>query len=429
MVQVYRWRVLSFEPSARWVADYILPATMVALLTFGIGLFARPSAIAAAILLRIVYAHVQQTYALDHITLLVTTVFVVAPKPQALAVDVRLRKVRSAPLAAVPAWFAVALLLTIELVYGNSVLNKLRSVAWRDGLTFWLTMTLPHFSADRLPAFAKIPTLLRAATYVALALETFFPLVLVKPFRRWIVLVGAMLHLSIAVFLPIPFFGLGFAALYLFLVDWRPVGRRLGWSDVDASGPTDRRFERAGYALPAFLIVGELFATIPPRLLPASSARSFVSLFGLNNYGVYLDFHFIAPRPIVRIIAVSDGRRIAVPSFDERGFPEVTGRYWCNVAIGDLRWHPGGPGEDEIIKRYVAGWLERGHVSHADFEVYGRDVSIPLRMSSGLDADIEHRPWKLLGTGAAENGRVSVSWRDDAAFTTRGRLDDASGAP
>ncbi len=429
MAQIYRWRHTSFDPTTAWVGQFVVPACMLSLLLLGAGFATRFSAIAVFVLSRMVFRYLPETYALDHITRLVSLVFVLAPAPRAFALDLRLRKTKSDPFALVPAWFSLALFLVIELVYANSVLYKLRTIVWRDGLAFWLSTTLPHFSAGRLPDALKIPFVLKISTYVALGLETFFPLVLVKPFRRWVLLVGAFLHLGIAIFLPIPLFGLGFTALYLCFVDWEPIARRFGW--VQSTAPTDvapvatlaGRYAMVPYALPLFLIVGEAAATIPTRIIPAlASLQPTLSMFGLTNYGVYLDFHFTIPKPIVRVVAKAGDRTINLPSFDERGYSEVTGRYWAMVAIGELRWHSGDPEGDEAMNRYLTGTLTREGISEADFSVYGRDVSVPLRMTPNLEDDVAHRPWKLLATGTYHSGHTVISWAPDAPLTTQGRV-------
>lgn len=434
MVQVVRWRDTSFDPASAWVPRFVLPAVLFALAAFGLGLYTRISSIAVFVLLQLVYGHLPDTYALDRITLLVTFVFMFAPPPRALALDVRLRKTASKPLDLVPAWFALALLLAIEVPYANSVLNKLRTVGWRHGLTFWLTVTLPHFSANRLPHALKNPLVLRLSTYVALALEAFFPLVLVRPLRRWVVLVGVSLHLGIAFFLPIPMFGLALSSLYLCFVDWGPVLARLGRGgekalDVSAdpsarpSPPAPSRWAKLGYALPAFLLVGEAIATLPPRFLSILAAsRPALGRIGLNNYGVYLDMHFTIPRPILRFEATSHGVPVSIPSFDRLGYPEVTGRYWCTVTIAGLRWNPGEPEGDEAMRRYVRGALMRQGVTDADISVYGRDVSIPLRLAPGLEEDIERRPWVPVASAKYANGELAIHWLPDAPLTTRGRL-------
>jgi hypothetical protein len=428
MAQVYRWRETSFGDEAAWVGRVALPLCMVALACFGAGLATRISAIASFGLLHVVYRHLPETYALDRITLLVLFVFMFAPRPEALAIDVRLRHARSQPLALVPAWFSLSLLLCIEIVYGVSVLYKFRSTVWRDGLAFWLPVTLPPFSAGRLPRALQNEVAFRALSYLALALETLFPLVLVRPLRRWIVLVGAGLHVGIALFLPIPLFGLGFAALYLALVDWAPLVKKLGWAaDVRAvdspAALAPRLIDRLPFALPAFLAGGELIAIVPARIVPATAyVAPYLGNIGLVKYGVYLDFHFTINKPILRFAVQSDGRTVDVPTFDDRGFPLVTGRYWCLIAIGDLRWHVGEASGDAAIHRYLRGALSRQGLTEAEFSVHGRDISIPLRMDPSVPDDVANRPWALLATGRYSNGRTEISWKPGAPITTAGLL-------
>jgi hypothetical protein len=418
MLQVYRWRDTSFDPSTAWVGRFALPACMVALALFGAGLVTRFSAIAGYVLLRgVVYPHLPETTALDRVTLLVLIVFSIAPAPKALALDVRIRKAKPAPLEIVPAWFSLALLCCIEIVYGNSVLNKLRSTLWQEGLTFWLSVTLPHFSAGRLPGALHNAFLLRATNYGAFVLEALFPLVLLRPLRRWIVIFGILLHLSIAVFLPIPAFGLAFASLYLFLVDWEPVARRLGLEDgaipVDDEPrrPPGRRSAAVLYAVPALLLACEMVATIPARIVPALvHTRLFFSFLGLGNFGLYGDFPFTIPKPIVRFVVKSGDRVVNVPSFDERGYPEITGRYWSLLTTGDLRLRVGDPAGEAVVNRYLRGALMREGVSDAEFSLYARDVSIPLEMNPNLAEDLEHRPWTLMATGVYRAGHAEISW-------------------
>ncbi len=431
MAQVYRWRDTSFDPSTAWVGRFVVPAAMLALALFGAGLATRLSTVACIALLHVVYRHIPETYALDRITLLVTFVFLLGPAPRALALDVRLRKARPSPLEIVPAWFSLSLLLCIEIVYGPSVIYKLRSTIWREGLAVWLPVTLPHFSAGRLPRSLESAVALQALGYLTLVFEVLFPLVLLRPLRRWMIVIGVGLHLGIAAFLPIPLFGIGFASLYPFLVDWGPIARRLRLVDVTpnvtpittGAPPPGRRWAPlVPFALPLGLAAGELLALVPARFLPAVVyIDPYLSLVGLNRYALYADFNFVIPKPIVRFEVRSGDRVIDVPTFDARGYPEVTGRYWCHVAIGGLRWPIGEPAGDVEVSRYLRGALTRAGVGDAEVSIYGRDVSIPLRMDPRLADDVASRPWALIGTGVYRGGHSEISWKAGAPLTTAGR--------
>ena len=223
---------------------------------------------------------------------------------------------------------------------------------------------------------------------------------------------GVLLHLGIAFFLPIPNFGLGFATLYLFLVDWGPIARKLGWTGAaEVVAPAAPRRPALGYLLPAFLAVGEAVGTVPTRLVPALAAiKPTLASFGLMNYGLYLDFHFTNPKPIVRFVVTSGGRAVDVPSFDERGYPQTTNRYWALLAIGSLRDLPGTPDGDVEVNRYLTGVLTRAGVRDAEFSLYARDVRIPLEVNPHLAEDLARRPWTLMATGVYRTGHSEISW-------------------
>jgi hypothetical protein len=57
----------------------------------------------------------------------------------------------------------------------------------------------PHFSTHRFYDFLEIEMLVPAGSYLALALEVFFPLILLRRARPVLIIVGVVLHLGTAI--------------------------------------------------------------------------------------------------------------------------------------------------------------------------------------------------------------------------------------
>jgi hypothetical protein len=99
--------------------------------------------------------------------------------------------------------------LQICIIYAYSGLEKVKGPAWWKGEAIWDVMANSQLARMDFSWLAHLPLVIVAATYLTLAWEVYFPvLVWLKPVRRPMLLFGAALHVGIAIALNIPFFGM-----------------------------------------------------------------------------------------------------------------------------------------------------------------------------------------------------------------------------
>jgi hypothetical protein len=399
LAQLYRGRAISFATDPAWVPGVALPLALLAVAALAMGLATRYAAIASYVLVNLVHIFCLTRYHLDSFSEGFLFLFMFAPAPKALALDLPLRRRTSEPGAPVPTWFHYLFFAGMEVVYADSLLFKLGSTLWRDGLAFWMPAALPHFSSHRLWESLEIAVLVRGASYLALALELCFPLILLRRARTVVIAAGLLVHLSTAFFFPIPLFGLAASCVYLFFIDWRGLS------------PTTARPSRPRELAPALALVvlqvGLILAPYLPAVRPA--IEGLAALAGSARHALYVDFHFTNPEPILRFQATAGGRTIPIPSFDEEGYPQVTGRYWCFVNFA-MRAHASAPGTDAKIQQYLRGTLAQAGAGDADVTIYGKDVSAPLRLDFSADDTIRRRPWIPMGRARYRGGVVTLEW-------------------
>lgn len=418
--QLYHYRLLSFAGAPGWVPGLALPAALVAIAALALGAGTRVAAVAAYVLTHVVYRYCTATYHLDDYARAFLFLFLVAPAPRALALDLRLRRRAAEPQAPIPVWFYLAFFAAMELVYADSVLFKAKSELWQRGLAVWMPAAIPHFSMGRLPDALELALPLRAGSYLALALEVLFPLVLLRAGRVPVVLVGIGLHLGTAFFFPIPFFGVAVSCTYLLFVDWSAVGRALVAlrsrvaPDAAVAGESPPPIVPARIVprdcVPALALLALQLSLVFGERLPPSAQRwsdRLCRYAGVSRHPIYIDPHFAIREPILRFEATHGGRAIRLPSFDAKGYPEMTGRYWCMVAFS-LRAHGPNPAVDPALRTYLAGLLRMQGVPEADITISGKDVWVPFALDFAADDEVERRPFTPLGTARYREGVVTL---------------------
>lgn len=364
-------------------------------------------------------------YHIDYMCVGMALLFVLAPPPPA-------KERLDEP---VPYWLFLLLFSQIALVYFDSLFYKYQSVVWLRGTVFWMAAALPNFSYGAFPDALESEPLLKGMTYSALFLETVFPLMLLRPFRTLLWPIGFGLHLGIAVFFPIPFFGLAVCALYLMFIDWSTVHR---WTqratpaesaprEVSPVPPPGRSWrDRLGPCLIALLIVSQAMV-IWERALPVPSAlgwaftanRMSMALTGVAENPVYVDYHFTVRAPILTYtLELADGRSLHVPSFDEKCYPDVpfvTGRVWVLNNFFTRFGHF--LGNQSVWVRYIAGWCKIQGLSlhNARVKVSYHLITVPIdRLDVQTDDRIESEPWQEAGVIVFDAaGRPAFHWRPE----------------
>ncbi len=156
------------------------------------------------------------------------------------SIDARLRAARGGVKPLMPSWFSatlhnLAVILIIHqvvMVYVASAFWKLQSTVWRDGTAVYFPLQTDAYSPwnDVLqPVYAMAPVV-AGATYMAVVVQLFFPVLLIyRPTRMLALLLITGMHLGIGVFMGILYFSLVMIAVDMILVSDRSWVRGLEW--------------------------------------------------------------------------------------------------------------------------------------------------------------------------------------------------------
>lgn len=156
------------------------------------------------------------------------------------SVDARLRGRRGEVRPIVPQWFSstlhnLAIILIIHqvvMVYVGSAFWKVQSAVWKDGTAVYFPLQTEAYSPWRdllHPIYASGP-IIAGATYMAIVVQLFFPVLLIyRPTRMVALVLITSMHLGIGIFMGILYFSLVMIAVDMILVSDRSWIRGLDW--------------------------------------------------------------------------------------------------------------------------------------------------------------------------------------------------------
>jgi hypothetical protein len=353
------------------------------------GAWTRWSAIVTWVALHHLQPFLLEWYEVDWTLELCTLVFCFAPEPRALAVDAVLRRIDPAEADRPVPWpFVLLVTLVMTGMYLDSVWTKLTSSMWTNGTALWTANFVPYVAGMKLPLFLQSKWMSIVGSYVTIGYEGLFPLVLLRPLRKPWVLTGLLLHLGIAIFLPLTYFGLimiAILALYLGAFQdpvpgpWPPLARAL-----------DRR---------AYGVVCALFALLVIRcyvhMKQGGNRRDAVTrMVGVHPTGVYANSKFTIRAPIVRLVLRTPDGPVDLPGFDAEGYPTVRNRFWKQFGFFTRIW---GCGMDRVY-RHIAMWSDRCETEECTVEVYERYVAFDkFAYDPELVARFRAAGWTLAG--------------------------------
>jgi lipid-A-disaccharide synthase-like uncharacterized protein len=105
-------------------------------------------------------------------------------------------------------------------IYAYSGMGKLQGSHWWRGEAVWDVLANAQLARWDFSWASSFPMAVVAATYVTLAWEVYFPvLVWIRPIRYWVLALGVMIHAGIGLTMNIPFFGGIMAVSYLLFLD------------------------------------------------------------------------------------------------------------------------------------------------------------------------------------------------------------------
>lgn len=431
-LQLYWYRAISFRGADWWVADILLPFSILAMLFLVVGWRIRFWSIVNYFLVFYIMGRVIDHYHIDHAIRNVSFIFLLAPASQCLSLDAK-RNPHANPALMIPAWFVALMFLGIELVYFDSLFYKFINRIWMEGSAFWLPAALPHFSTGLLPEWVEHEWLMRGLSYTALVLETTFPLILLRGFKLPVWLVGFGLHLGIIIFFPIPLFGAVMCALYFLFVDWGKVLSYFGVStlrnDELVKPESGQRWlaasRRVGWII-VFVMTLAQCLLILARYFPkehwvraqlGGAAVRVARPMGIAGHGVYVDAHFSRQTPLLRFSVLVDGKEVEVPTFTEQSYPsypETTGRYWVfHMFYVRNDYRNTHMLLDRIWSRFLRGWMVKEGIEPKDIDVklYYHHVAPVLTLDFEADERIESGTWSYGGIiHFDENSKAVGQW-------------------
>jgi hypothetical protein len=397
-------------------------------------------------------------YHFDYVVIGVSLLLVLAPTTRRFSIDRCLAARAGRPMAGDVSrlWTLAIVFIGVGLVYFDSVFHKLNSDLWTAGLGVWLPASRPW--ATWLPVglvqtFLDWEWIVRGLGFATLAFEMSFVFLLwFARARPLLLFVGVGLHIGIALVFPIPWFGLGEAALYLLLLPAVVDGpllaldaalvRRLGARAEPPQQQSSRGFELLlPVALALTALIGQSLyivykspvggriarSVLPADVLQAGAPFARVAMkqlrhyAGLSEHPVFMDGHFAGYEHIVGVVAVdAAGHDTWLPMIDEHGQPGAyaTGRQWVNWSFRVVR--PGVKPEavSAGIEQYSKFWAEAEgrDLNDLKLELRVKKVPAPSHWQSGALREALERPWQTVAVGGWRNGVFSMNVPDIEAL-------------
>jgi hypothetical protein len=110
--------------------------------------------------------------------------------------------------------------LQLCVIYGFTGLEKLKGSSWWDGTAVWAVIGNRQIMMLDASWLKSVPLVIVAMTFTTVLWEVYFPaLVWVKPIRKWVLLLGVLLHLGIALSVGLIFFSTAMISTYFVFVD------------------------------------------------------------------------------------------------------------------------------------------------------------------------------------------------------------------
>ena len=231
----WRLNLLSWTTDSR-IAFAFWIVTLLACITMTLGLWSRISAIVLAIcVISIHHRNAMILHGGDTLQRLAVMYMALAPCGKACSLDrlIGLYRGKIAPgRVLVSMWPQRLITFNLALVYFTTVWHKWGGDAWRNGTATWYTARLNEFKRFWVPEFFNQMPFVKLTTWGTLATElAMATLVFYKPFRKWVLLAGLLMHGYIEYSMNIPMFSFSICALYITFYEGDEVSawaRRLG---------------------------------------------------------------------------------------------------------------------------------------------------------------------------------------------------------
>lgn len=164
-------------------------------------------------------------YNIFYTYLIINLLIIFTPVSQQLSLDSLIKKIKSNQISqgskptAMRIYYYLPVLTGIALVYFDSILFKLNSPIWLNGLGLWLPISLPMTTWTDLSFIANNELLIKFMGYFTLIFEIIFIFLFwFNFFRIPLLIIGVILHVGILIAFPIPWFALTFLSIYILMI-------------------------------------------------------------------------------------------------------------------------------------------------------------------------------------------------------------------
>ena len=208
--------------------DYAFAFWKVALVFLGLGLFTRTAALVNYLFTVVLFGTmVRFEYHIFYSYTGVNFLLMFLPVSQVLSLDNLRMKLKY---STVGQWYKpekevnrinyfAVLLLGIAFVYADSVLYKLCSTMWRQGLGLWFPANLPMATKNKITILSDYEWVVKFLGYFVMVFEGLFLFLFWhRSFRIPFLIIGVGLHVGIMLEFPIPWFALAYVSMYMLLV-------------------------------------------------------------------------------------------------------------------------------------------------------------------------------------------------------------------
>jgi hypothetical protein len=125
--------------------------------------------------------------------------------------------------------YSAPILFGIGFMYFDSVLFKLQTYMWMNGIGMWMPATIPAATWNDTSFILNQKELVIFLNYFVIVFELLFVVLMwFKHFRLPIFIIGTIFHIGIGITYPIPLFAAAYASMYLLLVPlsvWASLGK------------------------------------------------------------------------------------------------------------------------------------------------------------------------------------------------------------
>ncbi len=241
---IYKYRELYFDPIPFLEPSHIdfgLPLIiwMIVLVMLGLGLFTRIASILNYLFIIMLLSSLEYyEYHMDYAYSGVSFLMILFPMAKSFSLDNLWLKYKYSntkqffiPKEKVSVlYYFILIFVGVGIVYLDSIVAKINSDSWMNGLGLWLPASLPHVTINSFQGLLNQKYLILFLGYLTFAFELIFPFLFwAKKLRIPFAILGVGLHIGIFLVFPIPHFGLGVACIYLLLIPTNYWDKLFSW--------------------------------------------------------------------------------------------------------------------------------------------------------------------------------------------------------